>query len=209
MPHRPNRFVCFALATLSLGITASALAQAMKSSSENPDSKFEIYGGYGYWHPVDSGVGSKFYQPVSNPNATVSTTYYFSRYIGAQIEGGYFSGSREHAQYFGCNGASCDQLVYTAEAGPVLRWPLGRITPFVHFLGGGERINGPAAQPLTWGWGLTAGGGVDYVLPWFNKHVAVRPIQADFQYSQVSYGALVLPAGIRGGLTVQKPVVEA
>jgi len=29
--------------------------------------------------------------------------------------------------------------------------------------------------------------------------VAVRPIQADFQYSQVVYGPLVLPAGVKGG----------
>jgi hypothetical protein len=80
----------------------------------------------------------------------------------------------------------------------VLRYPFGPFIPFIHLLGGAVRMNGPAAQRLTWGWGGTAGVGIDYVLPWFNKRIAVRPIQADFQYSQVNYGPLVPPAAYQG-----------
>ena len=53
---------------------------------------------------------------------------------------------------------------------------------------GGAKVGGPVFQPCTWGWGVTAGVGVDYILPAFNNHLAIRPIQADFDYSHVDYG---------------------
>jgi hypothetical protein len=127
---------------------------------------------------------------------------YFNRYFGVQIEGGYFSGSNEHKQYLPtCTGETCSQLVYTAEGGPVFRLPLGRWVPFAHMLGGGERTNGPAGQSLMWGWGATGGVGLDYVLPFWGQHLAIRPIQADYQYSQVVYGPLLLPSGTEGGFS--------
>ena len=46
---------------------------------------------------------------------------------------------------------------------------------------------------------MTGGGGLDYTVPFFHKHVAVRIIQADWQYSQVVYGPLVLPEAVKGG----------
>ena len=175
-------------------------AQGSASAEEHPDSRFDIYGGYGYFHPINSGVNGIQYSDVFNPNATVSVTGYFNHFFGAQIEGGYFSGNNEHVKYFngmGCN-ANCDQMVYTAQAGPVMRYPLGSWVPFIHALGGGARVNGPAQQDLKWGWGVTGGVGIDWVVPFF-KRLAIRPIQADFQYSQVVYGPLVLPAGVKGG----------
>jgi hypothetical protein len=68
-------------------------------------------------------------------------------------------------------------------------------------LGGGERTNGPAGQSLMWGWGATGGVGLDYVLPFWGQHLAIRPIQADYQYSQVVYGPLLLPSGTEGGFS--------
>ncbi len=183
-------------------LTAAGLcrAQGANSVNEHPDSRIDIYGGYGYFHPVNSGIDGKQYVDVYNPNATASVTGYFNHFFGVQVEGGYFSGSSEHRVYNPvCSSTRCDQLIYTAQAGPVLRYSLGSWVPFIHALGGGVRINGPADQPLKWGWGVTGGIGVDYVLPFFNNHVAVRPIQADFQYSQVVYGPLQLPAGVDGG----------
>jgi hypothetical protein len=195
------RLIAFLALTVSLfGVSANMNAQASKSATEYPDSRVDIYGGYGYFHPINSGVGFKQYFDVTNPNATVSVTGYFNRYIGVAMEGGYFSGEREHAAYNpNCVGEGCSQLVYTAQAGPVLRWPLGAWVPFLHTLGGGSRYNGPVDQPLTWGWGVTGGGGLDYIAPFFHKHVAVRIIQADWQYSQVVYGPLVLPEAVKGG----------
>lgn len=188
------------LAACLLGSAAHSMAQGAASLNEHPDSRIDIYGGYGYFHPINSGIDGKQYDDVYNPNATASVSYYFNHFVGVQIEGGYFSGNSEHRpNYPACTSTQCDQLMYTAQAGPVLRFPLGSWVPFIHALGGGARSNGPAAQELKWGWGVTGGAGVDYVLPFFHGHVAVRPIQADFQYSQVVYGPLVLPAGVQGG----------
>jgi hypothetical protein len=175
------------------------LAQAVKGGTTFVDSRVDVYGGYGYFHPINSGINGYQYQSVYNPNATVSVSVFFNRFFGVQAEGGYFSGTSEHAQYIPCSGESCSQLIYTAEGGPIVRFPLGRFVPFVHILGGGERTNGPAAQSLMWGFGVTGGGGIDYILPAFNHRFAIRPIQADFQYSQVVYGPLLLPAGTQGG----------
>ena len=197
---RQRLIALLAVAASFVGASASIHAQASKSATEYPDSRVDIYGGYGYFHPINSGVGFKQYFDVNNANGTISVTGFFNRYIGVTMEAGYFSGTREHAVYNpSCVGEGCSQLVYTAQAGPELRWALGAWIPFLHTLGGGSRYNGPVDQPLTWGWGVTGGGGLDYTVPFFHKHVAVRIIQADWQYSQVVYGPLVLPEAVKGG----------
>jgi hypothetical protein len=187
---------------LLLLVTASPLcmAQAGKGAADHPDSRVEIYGGTGALFPFNSDINFKQYQKVTNLNATMSVTGYFTRYIGAQIEGGYFSGEHEHGIYNPtCSSESCDQLLYTAQAGPVFRLPLGPFVPFMHALGGGARMNGPVNQPLAWGYGVTLGGGLDYVLPVFHDHLAVRLFQTDFQYSHVNNGNLSAN-GLSGGL---------
>ena len=203
MRSRLASMPALALGVLCAGLwltQPAASGQAAGGGTEHPDSTTEIYGGYGYFHPVNSGVYGYQYQDVSNPNATVSVTRFFNRYVGLQLEGGYFSGNNEHKPYFpNCTGSECDQLMYTAQAGPEFRLPLGSWIPFVHFLGGGARYNGPVTQSLKWGWGVTGGFGLDYVVPGFNNHLAIRPVQADFQYAQDVYGPLVLPAGTSGG----------
>ena len=87
----------------------------------------------------------------------------------------------------------------TGQAGPIFRFQYGRLVPFAHALGGGAHIGGPASQSCTWGWAATGGVGLDYILPGLGNHVALRPVQADFHYSQVSYGPLLLPAAVTGG----------
>lgn len=191
-------FTCFLLAA---GAALSACAQAAKSASEYPDSRIDIYAGYAYLHPVNSDVNNYQFKPVYNPNVTLSVTGYFTSHLGVQVEGSYLSGNGEHQVYHPtCGDTRCDQLFYSAEAGPVFRMPFGPVVPFVHVLGGGVRANGPVMQPLKWGWGTTAGVGFDYVLPYFNHRFAVRPIQADFVYSHIDNGPLVLPDGITGGV---------
>ncbi|MGC9197481.1 MAG: hypothetical protein ACP5E5_00915 [Acidobacteriaceae bacterium] len=202
--HRLTTRMVLLLLSLSAAIGAGVRcrAQATKAGEEFVDSRVDIYGGYGYFHPDHSSVDGYQFQSVYNPNATVSFSAYFNRYFGVQLEGGYFSGSNEHKQYVPtCTGETCSQLVYTAEGGPIVRLPLGRFVPYIHALGGGERTNGPAGQGLMWGWGVTGGGGVDYILPFFHHHLALRPIQADYQYSQVVYGPLLLPSGTQGGFS--------
>jgi hypothetical protein len=200
--QRLTQWTRLVLVLLSLGTAAFCSAQATKEGEQHIDSRVDIYGGYGYFHPFNSGIDGYQFQSVYNPNATVSVSAYFNRYFGVQIEGGYFSGSNEHKQYLpNCIGETCSQLVYTAQGGPIFRLPLGRWVPFAHMLGGGERTNGPAGQSLMWGWGATGGVGLDYVFPFWGQHLAIRPIQADYQYSQVVYGPLLLPSGTEGGFS--------
>lgn len=190
--------------TLALVCAAqpSASAQAFRSAHEGPESRADLYLGYGYFHPVNSDINNIPYQDIYNfPNGTMSLTYYLGRYLGVQGEIGYFSGSSPRGAFGQCRSGACsdrDPMVYTGEAGLVFRWPLGRVIPYAHALGGAARINGPYLQKLTTGWATTGGVGVDYVLPIWNNHIAVRPIQADFHYSQVDYGPLY-PSGLEGG----------
>ena len=61
------------------------------------------------------------------------------------------------------------------------------MVPFVHALGGAQKIGGPNAYPCSgWGWGMTAGGGVDVVTPLLHDRLAVRPLQVDIQYNHIN-----------------------
>ena len=148
-------------------------------------SRFDLYGGYGYFHPGSSDINNIQYQPI-NPGAVVSITGYFTPHLGLQAEGSFFP-------------SGPNDCVYTGQAGPIARFQHGRFVPFVHALGGAAKVGGPAFQPCTWGWGVTGGVGFDYIVKGFNDHLAIRPIQADFEFSQVDYGPLVIPAGVSGG----------
>jgi hypothetical protein len=167
--------------------TLSASAQAVKTASTPPPelSRFDLYGGYGYLHPVNSDIGNVQYQPI-NPGAIVSAAGYFNRYVGVQAEGSFFP-------------SGPNDCVFTAQAGPIFRYQKNRFVPFAHVLGGGAKVGGPIFQPCTWGWGVTSGVGLDYILPAFNNRIAVRPIQADFHYSHVDYGPPA-PGLVTGGV---------
>jgi hypothetical protein len=177
----------FLVALLIAGLPSFAAAQAVRTASTPPPefSRLDLYGGYAYFHPFDSEIKPFVYQPI-NPGAVASASAYFNRYLGIQAEGSFFPDGP-------------NDCYYTAQAGPVLRYQKGRFIPFVHALGGGAKVGGPAFQPCTWGWGVTAGGGLDLVLPIFNNHIALRVIQADFNYSHVDYGP-VDPAQVTGGI---------
>jgi hypothetical protein len=194
-------FICLAIASVP---ALRSAAQALGSGSEHPTSKLDIYAGYGYFHPVDSTLAGYYYQDIKNPNATASIAKYFNKWVGAQVEGSYFSGNGEHKFIGTCYRTACSQSIYTAQAGPIVRFPVGPFVPFVHALGGGAKTNGAAFQNLTWGWGLTAGGGVDLVLPYWNSRFAVRAIQADFQHDHTNYGPVGTapggPANSTGGI---------
>jgi len=167
--------------------TLSAAAQAAKTTSTPaPEpSRFDLYGGYGYFHPFSGEIGNVSYQPI-NPGAVVSAAGYFNRYLGVQAEGSFFP-------------SGPNDCVFTAQAGPIVRYQKNRWAPFAHTLVGGAKVGGPIFQPCTWGWGVTTGVGVDYILPAFNNLIAIRPIQADFDFSHVDYGTPG-PGSVSGGI---------
>src|SRR6266851_4604491 len=135
-------------------LTLSSAAQATRTGSTPPPepSRVDLYAGYAYFHPVDSDINEIKYPPIT-AGGIASITGYFNRYLGLQAEGSFFP-----------HGPTDNECVFTAQAGPVLRYPKGRLVPFVHVLGGGAMVGGPYYQPCTWGWGITGGTGLAYRL---------------------------------------------
>jgi outer membrane protein OmpA-like peptidoglycan-associated protein len=173
---------CLALGLGLSALGASAHAQTQTGPKPTPDvapSKLDIYGGYGYIRPFSSLSynGGEEYKDVSNSNATLGLSYFFTHHIGFEVKGEYFSAPSARGAVGQCVNGACsdrDQMYYLAEAGPVIRAQYGRFIPFAHLLLGGAKVNGPFLQPLTWGEGGEVGGGADYVLPYFHNLLALR-----------------------------------
>jgi len=166
----------------------SCAAQAAPAGSRMPgSSKVEIYGGYGYFHPVGSDLYNFEYQPIDK-GGVASITDYFGPHFGLQAEGSFFP-------------SGPNDCFYSAQAGPVYRHQIGRLVPFAHLLGGGAEVGGPLTQPCTWGYGATGGVGVDYILPVqaLRNRLAIRPVQADFSYSYINFGPRTAPNVLNGG----------
>jgi len=182
-------FRALLLAAVSAVVPIACAAQAVSAGSRLPGpSRLDLYGGYAYFHPLDSDIYNFEYQPIG-VGALTSITGYFTSHIGLQLEG--------QLSPHGPN-----DCFYTAQAGPIYRHQFGRLVPFVHVLGGGARVGGPITQPCTWGWGATGGFGIDYILPMqaLRNRVAIRPIQTDFEYSHVNYGPQPAPNSLIGGV---------
>ena len=164
------------IAALLILLPNTGIAQAARTgSTPTPEpSRVDMFAGYSYFHPIYATINKVPYNPIY-PGVTASTSVYFNRRIGLQVEGSIFHNWPE-------------DRIYTAQIGPVVRWQAGRFFPFIHLVGGTARVGGPAAQPGTWGTGFTAGGGIDYVLPFLGNHVAIRPVQADYSYSHANFG---------------------
>src|ERR1700710_1790726 len=116
-------------AAVSATLTLSCAAQAVSAGSRLPGpSRFDLYGGYAYFHPLNSDIYNVEYQPI-NLGAVASVTGYFNKNIGLQFEG--------QLSPHGPN-----DCFYTAQVGPLYRYPLGRLVPFAHVLAGGARVGG-------------------------------------------------------------------
>ncbi len=168
-------------------------AQATPTGTRPPDtSRVEIYGGYGYFHPVSSDIYSQNYDALP-AGVVASVTGYFNRSFGLQAE---------YSHFFNYP----DYCLSTAQGGPVYRHQIGCLIPFAHAIGGGAQV-GPSydhsgsSNVCTWGWAATAGLGVDYVLPAasLRNRIAIRPIEADFHFSDVNYGVRNPPLSLTGG----------
>jgi hypothetical protein len=167
-------------------------AQAVPAGSSLPgQSRVDIFGGYNYLHPVGSDIYSQEYTPISG--FVIGATGYVTRGFGIAAE-------------YEKSPNTPDYCFSTVQAGPAFRWQLGRLIPFAHVLGGGAQVGPPyahngASNPCTWGWAVDGGVGLDYVLPApaLHNRLAVRPIEADFQYVDVNFGPQTAPNTYTGG----------
>src|ERR1700679_4134906 len=96
----------FLLAAASAFVPLISAGQAVSAGSRPPSSsKVELYGGYAYFHPVNSDIYGVEYQPI-DVGGVASVTGYFSDHLGVQAEGSFFP-------------SGPNDCVYSAQAGLV------------------------------------------------------------------------------------------
>src|SRR6201991_2426236 len=197
MVYRPlrnlGRFL-LAAGAVSLG-AASMGAQTPAAATPtgiNP-SRVDVFLGYSYF-----GAHGQV-KPAGIPYSSIdlgaigSGAYYFNKYFGGEI-------------IFAAHPDGNNDGLYTASAGPIFRAPMQNFTLFAHGLAGGARLGGPNSEsggyhnPYQWGPSLTAGGGMDYDLPFFDNRFSFRLFQADYRYIHVNFGPYTPPpSGPTGG----------
>src|ERR1700722_7440704 len=169
--------------------------------ADAPASRIDIFAGYSYLAPhgsvtIPGGAGIGVSGPVSyssiNYGAIGSVSYFFNRYVGGQFEyPNHPDGNND--------GASTGQL------GLIFRYPTAEITPFVQADAGFVRLGGPVHEPYTYGPALTAGGGMDYALPFLGGKLGLRLFQADCEYFHANFGPQPpYPTGGRANLKVAR-----
>jgi hypothetical protein len=184
------------VAFVPIGLAAQDSAKPASKAvpSEDSPSRWDIFAGYSYLAPKDT---VEVLQPDSvtvlpeqykslNYGAIASGAYFFNKYVGATVEVG------THGTF--SNNSSTNDAFTTASGGLIFRFPTSDITPFIHGLVGGVDGSGPEHEPYTWGVDLTAGGGMDYATPLFDRHLAIRVFQADYEYMHINFGP-----GVYGG----------
>jgi hypothetical protein len=188
-PEKACRILLLSAAACLVPYFCAAQAAPAGTSLPSP-SRFDIYGGYGYLSPVNSDLYGQEYTSLPAGMVT-SFTGYFNRRFG--LEG-------EYSKFFN----DPDYCFSSAQGGPVFRFPRGRLVPFAHVLGGAAQV-GPSyahsgsKSPCSWGWTATGGVGVDYILPAFHNRLAIRPVEADFEYANKDYGPQTAPNALIGG----------
>ncbi len=186
MVYRPFRSVSrlvLAACAVSLGV-ASAGAQTSGAAAPvgvNP-SRVDVFLGYSYFGAHGQNKPSGINYSSIDLGAIGSGAYYFNKYAGGEI-------------IFAAHPDGDNDGLYTISAGPIFRYPMQNFTVFAHGLAGGARLSGPNQSnpdiyhnPWQWGPTLTAGGGMDYDLPFFNHRLGLRLFEADYRYMHVNYG---------------------
>ena len=201
MVYRPLRSfgrLGLAACAVSLGV-ASLSAQSAPSTTApagpNP-SRVDIFTGFSYFGAHGQVKPAGINYSSVNEGAIGSAAIYFNKYVGGEIN--------LVAHPDGANDG-----IYTSSAGLIVRAPMQNFTLFAHGLAGGAHIGGPnneapstlEHEPYTWGPSLTAGGGMDYDLPFFNNRFSLRLFEADFRYIHADFGPSVsIPtSGVLGG----------
>jgi outer membrane protein OmpA-like peptidoglycan-associated protein len=201
MVYRPLRNLGrFMLAACAVSLGAASLGAqtpgAAAPTGINP-SRVDIFVGYSYFGAHGQVKPAGIPYSSINLGAIGSGAYYFNKYFGGEI-------------VFAAHPDGNNDGLYTASAGPIFRAPMQNFTLFAHGLVGGARLGGPNQsnpfiyhEPYQWGPTLTAGGGMDYDLPFFNNRFSLRLFQADYRYIHANYGPSVpVPTtGVLGGRT--------
>jgi hypothetical protein len=185
--HTFRSFGRYVLAACAAGLVAASLSAqtpaAPAATSETNPSRVDIFLGYSYFS-----TASKL-NPAGIPYSSItggmiaSGAYYANRYVGGEaIFTDHPSGVND-----GFSGIS---------VGPIMRLPLDNFTLFGHGLIGPARLGGPNTtiagvredEPYKWGIGLTAGGGMDMDLPFWENRFSWRVFEADYRFIHADFG---------------------
>ena len=156
-------------------------------------SRMDAFLGY-YYFATSSALQPSGVQFDSIPaGGSASVTYYVTRHLGAEVlfgahEGGFNSATQQIYP---------NDSVFFLTAGPVYRQRLNdRWMMFGHVLLGAGDLLGPNSDvrasfthnDYKWGFAVTVGGGIDYVLPLWHNRLSIRAIQLDFQHMNADFG---------------------
>lgn len=199
MVHRPfrsvGRFVLAACA-VSLGVATLGAQTPSTTAPMGPNpSRVDIFTGYSYFGAHGQVKPAGINYSSIDLGAIGSGAYYFNKYFGGEVN-------------FVAHPDGNNDGLYSASAGPIFRAPMQNFTLFAHGLVGGAKLGGPNSEapfsyhePYTWGPTLTAGGGMDYDLPFLNNRFSLRLFEADYRYIHTSFGPYTPPptGGVMGG----------
>ncbi|HEX3570956.1 MAG TPA: hypothetical protein VHU44_09040 [Acidobacteriaceae bacterium] len=201
MVYRPFRTISrLLLAATAVGLgVGSVNAQAPSTAAPvgiNP-SRVDVFMGYSYFGAHGQVKPAGISYSSINVGAMGSVAYYMNKYVGGEA-------------IFAAHPDGNNDGLYTISGGPIFRAPMQNFTLFAHGLVGGGKLGGPNQsnpfiyhEPYRWGPTLTAGGGMDYDLPFFDNRFSLRLFQADYRWIHTNYGpATTIPTfGTLGGRT--------
>ncbi len=200
MVYRPFRNISrLLLAATAVGLgVGSVNAQAPSTAAPggiNP-SRVDVFLGYSYFGAHGQVKPAGISYSSINVGAIGSVAYYMNKYVGGEV-------------IFAAHPNGKNDDFFSGSAGPIFRAPMQNFTLFGHGLVGGGRLDGPNShngtyyEPYRWGPTLTAGGGMDYDLPFFDNRFSLRLFQADYRWIHTNYGpAVSIPTrGVLGGRT--------
>jgi hypothetical protein len=200
MTYRPFRSLgrfSLAACAVSLGVATlgAQTAPTAPASGSNP-SRVDIFMGYSSFGAHGQVKPAGLPYSSVNYGAIGSGAYYFNRYFGGEV----VYSNHPDGVNDGVSGAS---------GGLIARLPMQNFTVFAHGLAGAARLGGPNSEnpatlehePYRWGPSLTAGGGMDYAIPYWNNRFSLRLFQADYRYIHADFGptATIPTGGILGG----------
>lgn len=168
-------------------LAAFAVLCISTAAQEQPAPKWELYGGYSFFHAGADihGVLPLGLLPVSsrleaNPRGLgASVTYDFNRWFGLTLD----SSTSWNSGEVGLDRVD-DTALSNLSLGPKFTFRHHRFSPFLEVLVGDHRLMPDGFHDIQ-RLGVMAGGGLDLNL---TPHVALRLLRADFVYSNYRYG---------------------
>jgi outer membrane protein OmpA-like peptidoglycan-associated protein/opacity protein-like surface antigen len=181
----PGRVLVMLSAMIAVLCTFASLAAAQ----DQPAPKWELYGGYSFFHPggdvhgqLPGALLSLSSRLEPNPRgAGASITYDFNNWFGLTLDASTHWGSGEAGLPRRIDDAAFSNLSF----GPKVTFRHEHFSPFVEVLVGSHRLMPDAFHDVD-KLGLMVGGGLDVNL---SRHVALRLFRADYVVSNYQYGA--------------------